>query len=519
MTPYIFWHWNRLPTLREADDKIRSFAERGFGIVIMPEKGFLTSAFFEALRGACRSAGRYGAQLAVADDCAGFSGCGGGEVTSVPEFRARLLTLVSENEVAADETPLLIRDGQAVVVRRAVPEGGLCPADVFNPRAVKAFADSVYRRLIRETPRFLGHELVAIYTKEPFPDGALPYSEELMRRAEEENITVESIFFGEDKERYAALSNHLGAEALHPVLKERCEAAGLRLMSPTESSSAEKISVLDFTPDGQHFYSDALRALALGFGGGDAVVEGEGVEPIDLPFNENRPCVAFDSLWTAAACRLDRFTKGLEMNDFSAEADREEIKINQLAGKDAALYIFANSGNEAVSCKCSVADSRPAYVFDFVSGELYSPGAQKIEATLERGGSLAVLCSGESISAAPMPKFIRTGAVFSDLGKGEELTAETIEEGAETAVYELSVPELSENGGLLCLNGSFACAEVRIGRRREKLIAPPFLMPLFASDAGRKAEITLYSAMPAPEFVDEFTDKTMFPVLNSVCVM
>ena len=241
MTPYIFWHWNRLPTLREADDKIRSFAQRGFGIVILPEKGFLTPAFFEALRGACRSAGRYGAELAVADDSAGFSGCGGGEVTSVPEFRARLLTLIPEAEVSAGETPLLIRDGQAVVVRRAVPEGGLCPADVFNPRAVKAFADGVYRRIIRETPRFCGHELTAVYTKEPFPDGTLPYTEELMRRAGEENMTVESIFFGEDKARYAALSNRLGAEALHPVLKERCEAAGLRLISPAESPSPAEL--------------------------------------------------------------------------------------------------------------------------------------------------------------------------------------------------------------------------------------------------------------------------------------
>ena len=519
MTPYIFGHWNHLPTLREADDKIKSLAERGFGVVILPEKGFLTPTFFDALRGACRSAGRYGAELAVADDSADFSGCGGGEVTSVPEFRARLLSLVPEGEVTADETPLLIKDGRAVVVRRAEPEGDLCPADVFNPRAAKAFAESVYRRLFRETPRFLGHELTAVYTKNPFPDGALPYSEELMRRAEAENITVESIFFGDDKARYSALSNRLGAEALHPVLKERCDAAGLRLIGPTKSPLTEKISVLDFGPDGQHFYSDALCALALGIGGGAVIAEGEGVEPMKLPFSENRPCAGFDSLWTDAAGRLTGLAKGMEKVDVTATADDSEIKINQLERKDSALYIFTNSGNKAVSCQCSVPDGRPAYICDFVGGEIYSSGAQKIDVTLERGGSLAVLCSEENISAAPMPKFVRTGAVFAGFGKGEELTAGPVEEGAETAVYELPVPELSEGGGLLWLAGSFACVEVRIGRRREKLIASPFVLPLFAADMGRRAEITLYSALPSPEFIDEFTDKTMFPVLDSVRVI
>ncbi|MGN1098597.1 MAG: hypothetical protein ACI4SS_06855 [Clostridia bacterium] len=46
----------------------------------------------------------------------------------------------------------------------------------------------------------------------------------------------------------------------------------------------------------------------------------------------------------------------------------------------------------------------------------------------------------------------------------------------------------------LWLDGSFNCAFVKIGRRKERLITAPFMIPLFSSDGGRTAEIVIFPA-------------------------
>ena len=60
------------------------------------------------------------------------------------------------------------------------------------------------------------------------------------------------------------------------------------------------------------------------------------------------------------------------------------------------------------------------------------------------------------------------------------------------------------------LEGDFQAADIRIGRRRERLVLPPFLLPLYEADAGRRAVIKIHSALNEKEFIGAL------PVLNSV---
>lgn len=509
MKPYIFWHWNRLPTLGEADAAVASMAARGFGIIILPEAGFLSPAFFEALRGACRSAGRFGARLFVADDCAAFSGCGGGEVTSVPYLRASRLSLVPVGELAEGEAPLLVKNGLAAVARRAEPENGVCPADVFRPRAARAFAESVYRRVLRETRRFTGHELLGFYTKNPFPDGFLPYSEALAARAAEEGMSLESVLFGGDGEKYLSLANRLATEALIAALREEAGTEKLRVLTDAACSGGERLSTVSLPSAGRRFYAEALKALCLGFRGGSAAADGDAVEA-RLPLAARRPCADFDGYLACAAENLGSITAGMEEVSPTASADNPAVTVRQFSGSDAALYIFVNTLDEAAACRCLLCDPRPACVCDIASGEVYA-APRELSVTLSPGGCLAVMCGG-GLSPEPPALFTRSGALLGELTGGEELILHSIENG----VYRVTVPELAEGRGLLRLEGDFDCASVRIGRRTERLAAEPFLVPLYSADAGRTAEIALFSTAEAGESVTGETEEVQTCMLNSV---
>ncbi len=57
--------------------------------------------------------------------------------------------------------------------------------------------------------------------------------------------------------------------------------------------------------------------------------------------------------------------------------------------------------------------------------------------------------------------------------------------------YEVTLPD-GCGGKYLILEGGFGCAAIRIGRRKQPLLTPPFMMPLFSFDDGKTAEIIIY---------------------------
>lgn len=59
--------------------------------------------------------------------------------------------------------------------------------------------------------------------------------------------------------------------------------------------------------------------------------------------------------------------------------------------------------------------------------------------------------------------------------------------------YRAALPEAC-GGKHLLLAGSFSYALVKIGRRSQPLLQPPFMIPLFRSEAGRTAEIIIFPA-------------------------
>lgn len=599
MKPLILWHWNRLPSLREIDNQIKSFAKRGFGAaIIVPESGFLSPAFFEALRGSCRSAYRCGISIITSDDSGFFGGHGGGEVVSVPEFRAKAMLIVPENALREGEIPILKKDGKAVVIRRAEPRDGICPADVFNPRAAAAFTDCVYRRLKRETARFMGYELKGIFSRSPLcPDfwgfPSLPYSERLSLLAREKlnigDVSAEELFFGDGslRKKYEALAEQLCNDTFYAHIKQWCGENGLELIRDKEVSIIKSAFPLG---EINAVFADGGKLVAAD---GDAVSL-SGTAPA---FSGLRPCADGDELWTSAAMRLSELFDGRRTALKAVDADG--IKMCRIDKENSSAYFFANPTGGRIETNFCFADSRPAHIFDTVGGEAYFLSSSgEIHAALEAGGSLAVLCGGYEISAEPLPPFTRSGAVLKRPKKTEKLPLVLVEAGenvlrlgegdahsfeAECAdgelyavvpggksaflngaalkpegyfldpdftrfnitglvrlghnslkcdvsgpafitgdlwtdgekllaaseaalgdaaesgmphyvgelIYESKLPGELEGRNYLRLCGSFTYARVKIGRRRERLICQPFMLPLYSADAGRTAEIII----------------------------
>lgn len=604
MKPLIFWHWNRLPSLREADNQIKSFAERGFGgAVILPEAEFLTERFFGALLGSCRSACRTRTELYI---CGGGSCFGSGEVASVPEFRAKALLSVPKASVAEGESVLAEKDGSAVVLRCAAAKGGFCPIDVFNPSAAEAYIESVLLRIKRRAPRFIGYELKGIYlqretTPELWPKPSLPYSEALAAVIKERlgvtaSEAASEIFFGSGslRKKYEAVAAELCSKAFYAKIADWCKGEGLRLIGEAGCGMAEPVMVIRPENTGHRFFVSAFADLKKAAVDGAALIaaDGDSVGFDGLsaePFSALRPCVGGDLLWTSSADRLTELLRG-------GEAAKAPDSLTARRS-ERALFI-ANTGSDAVQTETDVSSYN---VFDDLTGELYSPEKCVLGFTLLPGGSLTLLPRVES-APAPLPPFIRSGAVFGKPKKpkrlplclteagenslclgtgarhefevqcvggelyaaaagggrvslnGSELTQDGFFLAPELArfpitglvrlgtnvletdtdapafvvgdfsageggiipppeavcgdvclcgmpnyagalTYQVQLPDEIAPDSLLHLTGSFALAEVKIGRRRERAVTEPFLFPLYAADAGRVAEIKIFGTL------------------------
>ena len=92
--PSLIWDWCAKPTAEEIDTKLDEFSKMGIqSVFIRPSKGlvlpYLSEDYFELIRTAARRSEKYGISLYIYDENSPSSGNGGGEITSVADYRIK----------------------------------------------------------------------------------------------------------------------------------------------------------------------------------------------------------------------------------------------------------------------------------------------------------------------------------------------------------------------------------------------------------------------------------------------
>ena len=241
--PSIIWDWCAKPTAEEIDARLYEFSEMGISeVFIRPSKGlalpYLSDDYFELIRTAARRSGKYEVTLFICDENSSSSGNGGGEITSVFDYRLRDLLKIEKKDlektdeiVSEDGTHILVlRDMSRVRASKRAPL-----ADITDAFVTECFTDSVYNKYLRECKRFLGIEIKGFSTNICFPENADVYSPVAAKRLDEK--TPKSIL-GEGKSRYYKALSECTSENFTGLLKEKCNSNDLSL---SLSVSGEKL--------------------------------------------------------------------------------------------------------------------------------------------------------------------------------------------------------------------------------------------------------------------------------------
>ncbi len=207
-SPSILWDWCANPTPREIDTALSSFAEMGFArVYIRPTEDmavkYLSEDFFELVRTAARRGARYNIAVWICDECGSSSGTGGGEVTSVADYRMRKITRAPvKDDLPAGE--LKDENGEyAYLLQDACDEssalrGGFA-ADITDPFVTECFIEASYAEYIRKCARFIGHELRGFCTAVRLPEGLLyskaVFSEGYTAAELFENVAAKTAYF------------------------------------------------------------------------------------------------------------------------------------------------------------------------------------------------------------------------------------------------------------------------------------------------------------------------------------
>ncbi len=182
--PSVVWDWCAKPAPEEIDSMLYRLSEMGIArVFIRPSKGlvlpYLSEDYFELIRTAARRSGKYGIVLGICDENSSASGNGGGEITSVPDYRIRDILKVSKKDI--EKTDVIVSESAdgAIVLRdmsRMRASGRMPIADITNAFVTECFADAVYDKYLRQCQRFIGMEIKAFMTQINLPEGALLYS-------------------------------------------------------------------------------------------------------------------------------------------------------------------------------------------------------------------------------------------------------------------------------------------------------------------------------------------------------
>ena len=309
---------------------------------------------------------------------------------------------------------------------------GLWGCNPYSSEAAEAFLDCSYVEMKRNLSRFMGYELTGVVTR-----------------------------FGKADEAFT--ETHL-----RPI-NEFCKNNGLELISQTDFPApygSSEITFADFTD--MSFAQRQQKLCTLYAKGAKSVAAQAELYP-DI----------MESLWIAGAGRLSQWLVG----------EPEPVELGTMAVKfTGGAYLLYNGGEDDVFLSINLESLGVKYVADCLTGGVYLPDSVELSLTLKEGGSLVLLA--EAAATDPLPTILSCGAVFCELVKTEEVETAILSSDGYLA-YRAELPE-GCGGKYLQLEGDFGCAAVKLGRRKERLLLPPFTLPLYAVDEGRTAEIVVF---------------------------
>ncbi len=485
-------------SFEDIDRIIELTALSGYGGAVIPR--MLTA---QELMGFCRSSGRYGISLFIQDDDSAVSGAFGGEVTSVEEFAPKIFSDPDRTE-DLDEP---IQDG--IAVRR---EASLWGADPFDPRAVEAFIDCSYRPLKRWLSRFFGYEVKGIVTG--FGDfRQLPYSPALSAYADksigfvpEEN--PDRLFVpGEKRDAYISCAKELFTQTCLKKLGAFCSQNDLELVARTDCS----------IPEAQR-YADMNTAFVnlenMSFARRNTAVFSriaEGVPRFVLRRAELAPSF-MEAAWCSSISRLGKVFRDSVVEQM--DSGSTQISANSFVRNGEKGFFLANISDSPAKSVFELPDDFDGFVYDFSADRLYA-APKAISFILEGGGGLLIVPRSQS-PAESLPPFLYSGVELGEFTEAEEVGLSDVDmsgvlgEQSSGCLCRKGMLPYDCSGKFLALDGKFGCALIKIGRRRERLILPPFMIALGSQDEGRIAEITVF-----PETAQENERLT----LNSVNIV
>ncbi len=188
--PSVIWDWCAKPTAEEIDLMLSRLSQMGIArVFIRPSNGlvlpYLSEDYFELIRTAARRSGKYGIVLGICDENSPSSGSGGGEITSVPDYRIRDILKVSKKDI--EKTDVIIKESvdSAIVLRDMSRMRASCRmpiADITDAFVTECFAEAVYDKYLKQCQRFIGMEIKAFMTQINLPEGILLYSPTVQKR-------------------------------------------------------------------------------------------------------------------------------------------------------------------------------------------------------------------------------------------------------------------------------------------------------------------------------------------------
>lgn len=250
--PSLIWDWCAKPTAEEIDARLWDFSRMGISSVfIRPSKGlvlpYLSEDYFELIRTAARRSGKYGITLYICDENSDSSGNGGGEITSVGDYRMRDFVKVSKNDIEKFDEVISESSDSAVVLRdmskvRAAHRAPL--ADITDAFVTECFTDAVYEKYIRNCKRFMGIEIGGFLTSINLPCESMVYSPSAAKKAGETSVgECAARLLSRDRDflsRYDSALSECIADNFTGFLSEKCRKNSLRLF--TDVSGSQTVS-------------------------------------------------------------------------------------------------------------------------------------------------------------------------------------------------------------------------------------------------------------------------------------
>ncbi len=199
--PAVIWDWCSRPQPEQIDSALQRFSEMNINkVFIRPSNGlvikYLSDDFFELVRTAARRSARYGISLWICDEFGEASGIGGGEITSVGDYRMRDFVKVAPKDKEKTDEVISENSTEAVVLRnvsslRASKRFPL--ANICDNFVSQCFIEEVYDEYFRQCKRFIGCEIVGFSTTVNIPSSTL-YSSVVEPDAKK----LSSVIFGDD---------------------------------------------------------------------------------------------------------------------------------------------------------------------------------------------------------------------------------------------------------------------------------------------------------------------------------